>query len=137
LTAELFVGPDYWQLDKAALKREARALDAAIHRLLAQLALDAGLLPSARRELDAAADFYGSARARRFLLFGRARLALLEGRPEEALKALRRPILKDGLREAEGVLLLAIAAHEVGDQEVKKEALEIAKDLGAKAELLN
>lgn len=143
LAAPTFSGPVLergGKVDERDLKAEGRDLDARIYLQLLRLALDQGDLVEARASWEKADELLtGSSRRARYRVVKNleARLAIREGDPERAYKLLQKPVLRTGeLDNAESALLLAVAAHLLGNTEDYEEALEIARDAGADVDAL-
>jgi hypothetical protein len=140
LTAETFAGPRYdGSPNEEALATEGRVLDGQIQLFLARLLLDGSRLAEAAEAVAAARKALQPSRRPWFeaeIRIQEARLAVREGRHGEALKLLRKAVLKRDLDAAEAVLLLAIAAHGSGHAAELKQAIEEAKEAGADVTLL-
>ncbi len=136
LAAELATGPAYGAAAKAKdLEATARLLDTRIRLQLVRVYLDAGRPGDARRAFDRL-DRQATKSLRQTLGVEirnlEARLAIREGNPEGAYRMLRKPVLKVGVYgDAEGLLLLAIAARDSGHMKDYETALEAAVEKGA------
>ncbi|HEX4953504.1 MAG TPA: M1 family aminopeptidase [Thermoanaerobaculia bacterium] len=133
LAAKPFDGPIYEDTaNEKELAEEARVADARLHLLLARLALDGERLDAAEAELAAAARLIDKANAdwlEDSLLVARARLAWKRNQPEQTFTLLAAAVLeKETLDSAEGLLLLALAAHYTGRKSELERTLEKAKD---------
>ncbi len=136
LAAKAFDGPAYEDTaNEKELAEEARLADARLHLLLARLTLDGDRLDVADAEIGAAAKSIDKANANwleESLLVTRARLAWKRKRAEETFSLLSAPVLeKETVVSAEGALLLALAAHQMGRKSELEGALEKAKDADA------
>lgn len=141
LAVAVYEGPEYDDApDEDSQAEDRKILDGQVQLLLARLFLDAGRDDEAATAIEAARDLLRpSARPwwEEPLRILDARLALHQRDAERAYKRLKKKILKTGdLEDAEGALLLAIAATELGKEKEARDALEIAKELGADTSLL-
>jgi hypothetical protein len=121
--------------DADEVAREGRELDAWARFGLARLALDAGDLGTARRELVASTSELDRTQRRAFegvAAILASRLELAEGAsPGPVFRRLRRTVLKESWADdAEAWLLLAIAADAAGEAEVLEKAREEAERRG-------
>ncbi|MEO7796055.1 MAG: M1 family aminopeptidase [Thermoanaerobaculia bacterium] len=143
-TAKVRLAVDFAPADEPGdLEREGRGLDARAHLGLARLAVEAGDLTSAKRELAVSAK--GLDHGQRSAIEGQAslleaRIDLASGNAAGAYRRLKRLVVsREAMDGTEGWLLLAIAAHETGQKETLDQALEVARrrsvDLGPLANL--
>jgi len=113
--------PDGWlRLDSDELEQQGRVLEVRIRLALARLYLEQGRLDPARVELDLAED--APRRSERHLVKDElavlsARLALKQGRADQAYRVLRKRFgADDATGPAEGFALLAVAARATDHQ---------------------
>ncbi len=108
-------------------------LDAAIHQTLARIQLDRSATASARESLQAVKTLRSRSERRQNeeLAVLEARLALQSGNPQSAFETLDRFVRPDGKEpEAATWALRALAAQDLGLEDVATEALRQARDLG-------
>lgn len=141
LGAEVFSGPSYGvDTDEDVIEEEGARLDGWIRLRLARLYLDQGRTADARAtfdrlENDLSRGLRQELKAQRWVL--EARLAIQEGDPGRAYELLNKKALRLSIRsDAEGLLLLAIAARGTGREEESASAVAAAKEKGAEVGVL-
>jgi len=140
LAAEPSAGPRYDDSPgEEALEAERRVLDGRVHLLLARLALDASRLADAEGSIGEAKRLLQPGRRpwlEPLIRIQEARLAVRQGRHEEAFRLLRKAVLRRDLESAEAAVLLAIAAQASGHPVELRQAMEEAREAGADVTLL-